>query len=230
MTRRPRLLLAGLAAALAALALLVLARGREAPAAQQPRLLLLTSLPILFGEGFELDPNPSPLIAALGRSHEVTAIDTTAPAALARGRVLLMAQPRAQTADNLVALDRWVRGGGRLLLLADPRLDWPSELPLGDLNRPPPMFADTGLIGHWGLRLDAPERPGPAKARLGQVELDTSSPGRLARIGGSCALAADGLIARCSVGQGRVIVVADADWLGTEQGAEAAANLLAELG
>ena len=230
MSRHHRLLLAGLAAALAAVALLALARGRDAPAAEKPRLLLLTSLPLLFGEGFELDPKPSPLIEALGESHEVTAIDTTAAAALARGRLLLMAQPRAQTADNLVALDRWVRGGGRLLLLADPRLDWPSELPLGDLNRPPPMFADTGLLGHWGLRLDAPERPGPAQAKLGQVELDTLSPGRLARTGGNCTIAQDGLVARCPLGRGRIIVVADADWLGNAKGAEAAANLLAELG
>ena len=45
---------------------------------------------------------------------------------------MLLAHPMAQTADALVDLDRWVRGGGRVLLLADPRLEWPSERPLGD--------------------------------------------------------------------------------------------------
>lgn len=230
MTSRRQLLLAGVVAALAALALLMVARGRDAPAAQKPRLLLLTSLPLLFGEGFGLDSQPSPLIEELGERHDVMAIDTTAEAALARGRVLLMAQPRAQTAENLVALDRWVRGGGRLLLLADPRLDWPSELPLGDFNRPPPMFADTGLLVHWGLRLDAPDRPGPAKVRLGRAVLDSRAPGRLARTGGNCVLGADGLVARCSIGKGRVIVVADADWLASRDSSKAAANLLAELG
>ena len=34
-----------------------------------------------------------------------------------------MAQPLAQTAENLVTLDTWVRRGGRVLLLADPLLE-----------------------------------------------------------------------------------------------------------
>ena len=62
-----------------------------------------------------------------------------------------MAQPLAQPAEDLVALDDWVRGGGRVLLLADPMLEWPSKRPLGDPLRPPPMFMDTGLLAHWGL-------------------------------------------------------------------------------
>ena len=61
-----------------------------------------------------------------------------------------MAHPLAQTAENLVALDQWVRGGGRVLLLADPMLEWPSERPLGDPLRPPPMFMDTGLLAPLG--------------------------------------------------------------------------------
>ena len=75
-----------------------------------------------------------------------------------------MAHPLAQTAENLVALDAWVRGGGRVLLLADPMLEWPSKRPLGDPLRPPPMFMDTGLLAHWGLRLDAPDERGPSDA------------------------------------------------------------------
>ena len=78
-----------------------------------------------------------------------------------------MAQPRAQPAEDLVALDNWVRGGGRVLLLADPMLEWPSERPLGDPFRPPPTFADTGLLAHWGLKLDAPDEPGRRVGELG---------------------------------------------------------------
>ena len=94
-------------------------------------------------------------------------ISVTDGAELAKGRLLLMAQPQAQTPENLVTLDSWVRAGGKALLLADPMLEWPSERPLGDPLRPPPMFADTGLLGHWGLRLDAPDDPRVVKRMLG---------------------------------------------------------------
>jgi ABC-type uncharacterized transport system involved in gliding motility auxiliary subunit len=90
-------------------------------------------------------------------------ISVPTPRAWQRARLLLMAHPLAQPAEALVALDAWVRGGGRLLLLADPMLEWPSERPLGDPLRPPPMFADTGLLKHWGLRLDAPDERGPGE-------------------------------------------------------------------
>jgi hypothetical protein len=188
------------AAALAALALLaaaVVALSRKP--AEKPVLLLLTTLPILFGDGFALDAAPSPVLAALEETYRIVPIDVTDPPSLERGALLLMAQPRAQSPSNLVALDTWVRGGGGLLLFADPRLDWESEAPLGDLTRPPPMFADTGLVGHWGLRLDAPEAPG--------------SPGRLVKTGGTCTIERDGLVARCQLGKGQAIVVADADLL-----------------
>ena len=81
--------------------------------------------------------------------------------------MLLAAQPRALPAEELVALDAWVRRGGRLLLLADPMLEWPSERPLGDRLRPPALFADTGLLQHWGLRLDAPDERGPRQSGAG---------------------------------------------------------------
>ena len=87
--------------------------------------------------------------------------------ALKARRLLLMAHPRAQPAEVLVELDQWVRGGGQLLLLADPRLDWHSERPLGDRLRPPPAFADTGLLGHWGLRLERAAPPtGPPRSAM----------------------------------------------------------------
>jgi hypothetical protein len=124
-----------------------------------------------------------------------------------------MAQPLAQAPENLVALDDWVRGGGRVLLLADPMLEWPSRRPLGDLLRPPPLFMDTGLLAHWGLRLDAPDRRGPATRTLRGYALLTMSPGSLT---GACKISGDRLVARCRVGKGRATVVADADLLNTQ--------------
>ena len=96
-----------------------------------------------------------------------------------KGRLMMMAQPNAQTAENLVVLDEWVRAGGRVLVLADPALEWPSKRPLGDPQRPPSMFADTGLLLHWGVRLDAPDQRGPAVLQLGGYGVATVSPGSL---------------------------------------------------
>ena len=139
-----------------------------------------------------------------------------------------MAHPLAQTAENLVALDQWVRHGGRVLLLADPMLEWPSKRPLGDPLRPPPMFMDTGLLAHWGLRLDAPDERGPQLRKLGGCEVLTVSPGSLS---GKCDdQRATGLVADCRIGRGRATIVADADLLDAgELGSGASHNLDALL-
>lgn len=178
--------------------------------AQKSVLLLLTSLPILFGEQFSLEATGSPVLTALQQRYRVVPISVTSPGVLAKGHLLLMAQPRAQAPEDLVALDAWVRGGGRVLLLADPMLEWPSERPLGDRLRPPVMFADTGLLGHWGLRLDAPEERGGKAVTIDDYRVTTVSPGQLF---GSCAIGADRLVARCAIGRGRATVIADADLL-----------------
>lgn len=180
------------------------------PAGERPALLLLTSLPLVFADEFGLSGGGSAALSALDQRYRVVPISTAAPDNLAKGRLLLLAHPPAQTAENLVALDAWVRRGGRVVLLADPMSEWPSERPLGDPLRPSPMFMDTGLLGHWGLRLDAPHERGPARRKLAGFDVLTDSPGSLS---GRCDIAGDGLVAHCRVGQGRATVVADADFL-----------------
>lgn len=173
---------------------------------------LLTSLPIVLGEDFSLKSTGSPALTALSTRFTVAPISTTSAKELSRP-LLLMAQPPAQTPENLVALDSWVRRGGRVLLLADPMLEWPSKRPLGDPLRPPPMFVDTGLLAHWGLRLDAPEQRGPASRQLAGYQVLTVSPGALY---GGCMISADRLVAECKVGRGWAAVVADADLLNAD--------------
>ena len=208
---------AALVLAVCALAGLGLAAIRREPtalpqrsAAERPPLLLLTSLPLLFGEDFSLHGGGSPVLKALEERYRVLPISVTDDRELAKGRLLLMAQPLAQTAENLVTLDGWVRRGGHVLLLADPMLEWPSERPLGDPLRPPPMFQDTGILAHWGLRLDTPERRGRAERELGGRKVMTVSPGTL---WGRCEIGADRLLAHCKLAKGEAVVVADADLL-----------------
>ena len=200
------------------------------PPNERPALLLLTSLPIVFGEQFSLSDGGSPALTALSKRYRVLPISVASGTDLARAHLLLMAHPAAQPPEDLVALDDWVRRGGRVLLLADPLLEWPSSRPLGDPLRPSPMFTDTGLLSHWGLRLDAPDRRGRKALKLSGYDVMTDSPGRLA---GGCEISRDALVAHCRVGKGRATVVADADLLDpTRLGSEANHNfdaLLAEL-
>jgi len=180
----------------------------ERPPENRPSLALLTSLPLVFGEQLSLDRSGSPALSRMEQRYKVQPIGVADAASLKGRQLLLTAHPRAQPAEALVELDQWVRGGGHVLLLADPKLDWPSERPLGDLLRPPPMFADTGLLGHWGLAL--------SESGL------TSN--------GICAIADQGLIARCRIGRGKATVIADADFLNVDRpDADGLALLIAEL-
>ena len=183
----------------------------RAPENARPELFLLTPLPLVWNENFGLEQPGSPTLKALEQDYRVTPIDL--PSQVAEGALLLAAQPRALPAEELVKLDQWVRRGGRLLLLADPLLEWPSERPLGDPRRAPVAFPDTGLLKHWGLRLDAPDERGPKQATLGGQAVLTASPGSLIRTGGTCELLDRGLAARCRIGKGRATVIADADFL-----------------
>jgi hypothetical protein len=206
------LLLAGAAA------LALVGRGRDdgigpRPEAQRPPLMLLTSLPLIFSERFTLHEGGSRALTAIEARYRVVPIATTDAASLKQARLLLLAHPLAQPAETLVDLDRWVRAGGRVLLLADPRLEWPSERPLGDKLRPPPAFADTGLLAHWGLRLDAPDEAGPRQLQLGSRPIVAWSPGALS---GSCSIGEAGFVARCRIGKGKATVVADADFLNVD--------------
>ena len=182
------------------------------PAAEKarPTLLLLSSLPLLFGEDFALTER-APTTVRLAKRYEIRAIALADAPSLAGQRLLLMAHPRAQTAEALVDLDAWVRRGGRLLLLADPALDWASRRPLGDRLRPPPTFADTGLLVHWGIRLAKPPRRGVVVEKSNGRNVTLSSAGELTAP--RCVVGLSRSMAQCRIGRGKVTVIADADLL-----------------
>jgi len=192
--------------------------GGPRPPTERPALALLTSLPLVFGETFALEGGGSAALARLEQRYRVLPIGVADAASLRGHKLLLMAHPRAQPAQVLVELDQWVRGGGHVLLLADPKLDWPSRLPLGDKLRAPPAFADTGLLAHWGVKLRAPD------AESGETS------GRLSSDGSGCTIEDDGLVARCRIGLGVARIVADADFINAEQqGADGLDLLMTQL-
>ena len=199
------------------------------PAAARPPLMLLTTLPLMFPDHFALNAPPSPALKALQSRYRIVPISVADANELNHRRLLLMAQPQAQPAEALVDLDKWVRQGGRVLLLADPALEWPSDRPLGSLLRPPFAFADTGLLGHWGLRLEAPDHMGPTEVKVDGLQLSTRSPGKLVATNHGCSIDSGGFVARCRIGSGEATAIGDADFLNVPSGQSASTNLDALL-
>lgn len=189
--------------------------GRAEPvaAAVRPPLLLMTSLPIVWGEGGAFDPASRPAAAyrLLDREFAVQPIDAIEPEALRGSRLMLLAQPRLLAPEELATLDLWVRGGGRILILADPRLSWSSPFPPGDARRPPAESLLHPLLRHWGLSLE-PGAGGVSDERVGGRRLRLESAGRFASTDPACRVASP-FMARCRIGQGAALLVADSDLL-----------------
>lgn len=223
------------AAALLWLALTGCQKREPPPAEARPPLALLTSLPIAFGEEFTLEGPKPPLLARLEQDYEVVPVD--GPEQLRPSSLLLAIQPQALTAERLVALDKWVRDGGRVVLLADPALAFESSRPLGDRFRPPFQFPDTGLLRHWGVGLQGPagNQPGEAELVLGPaLAVRSRTVGRFDIAGGTCRGAEAGgssATVRCPIGKGRAVLVADADFAMSprEEDREALLALVDEL-
>lgn len=189
-----------------------------------PVLGLMTTLPLQWSEGgveaaVSADAAPHPVFARLSAAYQMVPMDDLEQ--LSELKLLFLAQPRALGPEELVKLDAWVRGGGRLLLLADPALQWGSLYPLGDRRRPLFTSLLSPLFSHWGVELVLPINKAESVAirELGGLKIRTQTPGewRARAAGGNpqCKIGADAIYADCAVGKGRAVLVADADLLDT---------------
>ena len=238
--RRRWLLWLGLAALLALAASLLL---RSEPAqTQRDHTGLFTTLPILWNESTELADLLKPqqdehwakaLIAAGGA---VVPLDALASAdgtsALTGLRYLVLAQPRPLSPQENVALDAWVRGGGMLLLLADPMLTEDTIFALGDKRRPHDVVQLAPILNRWGLELLWDEEmefiEGPVFA-MG-IEIETNMPGEWKVLDSArCRASGDGLAAMCQIGKGRVLAVSDAAVIERDDAAGTRAKALKSL-
>ena len=72
------------------------------------------------------------------------------------------------------------------------------------------MILLSPILGHWGLRLEFDDSRGQGVALAGgKARIPVNAPGSFVSEG-DCAVESDGLLARCAVGKGRVLAVADA--------------------
>lgn len=232
-----RYLARGLSVALVALALLALAApplalwfqgsnsaiarpgttGGTPPPAPRLRVGLLSGPP-LFGPQSEGGFGGSPLWRVVSRDvamHPLDAIETERIDSL---DAMLIIQPRALAPDELVALDNWVRLGGHGVVLADPELLWDDDRAMGHPLKPPRHSLLGPLLNRWGVALEpaAVRSPGadPVERRFlaDGAMLQLAGASRFRLTGAACRLAEQGLIARCSIGKGSAILIADADF------------------
>ncbi len=199
---------------------------------------LFTTLPILWAESPDLaaalDPAADPhwARAVLARTGPVVPLDTLAGVQgaepLGRVRRLVLAQPRVLSPQENVALDEWVRGGGQLLLLADPALTAHSDFAIADPRRPQAVALLSPILDRWGLELRFAEEQvlGEERREVMGMAVPVNLPGHFVTEGqDNCRLWAGGLVVTCAVGQGRVVALADAAVLeaGDPDGARARA-------
>lgn len=222
-----------------AAALLILAAGCRdaAPAAipeHRPDLGLMGTIPVYWGEegafGDALSGKATPhwARAQLEASYTLHPLDTLTEQSLGGLDFLLLAQPRALSGSENVALDTWVRNGGRLLLFADPLLTGESRFAIGDRRRPQDVILLSPILGHWGLQLQFDESR-PHGVTLVDGRIPVNLPGTFvgeAGGEGACTVEANGVLARCTVGKGRVVALADAAVLDLYDPDPAAASAL----
>jgi hypothetical protein len=228
--------------ALAAAALLaLLAACDRAPAAApaapengapRAKLGLMTSLPLYWPLEAGVEEIAAGRVAlpwqrsALEQAYQIEPLDSLAPipgltanapatdplAGLTR---LAVIQPRGLSPADNVALDSWVRAGGRLLLVLDPALTGDYDLALGDPRRPADSALIPPVVARWGLavRFDEGQADSVTEQALGEAALPLVLAGEVTFTDPSaaaCTLLADGAAARCSVGKGEVTLIADA--------------------
>lgn len=221
---------------LVALAVLLLGGCAAAPAAtnpdDRPPLGLMTSLPLYWPEEASLADIAAGravppwqrrtietrfVLVPLDTLTPVPALSPDAPDTdplEGLGRLALI-QPRGLSPADNVALDQWVRAGGKLLLVLDPALTGDYAAPLGDPRRPVDSALVPPVVTRWGLAVsfDAAQEVAVTQVPLGEGALPLALAGRLAVTdaqAAGCAVLAEGALARCTPGKGQVTLIADA--------------------
>ena len=208
--------------------------GQDEPAPQPQTIGLFTTLPILWNESGDVSDllsdhaPPHWALSVLRRHGPILALDRLGAGEGSQGQqgmdLLVMAQPRPLSPDENVALDDWVRGGGHVLLLADPMLTQDSRFSPGDPRRPHDIAMLSPILGRWGLRLtfDEGQAAGERAVDVLGHAMPVNLAGQFERLPGTgtCRIEGGGLLARCKVGKGRVTALADAALLEPGRGTD----------
>ena len=208
----------------------------------RPALGLMGTVPLFWGEADGLsdllteDHRGHWARPILEERHDLVPLDYLSPEALLPLKHLLLAQPRGLTAEENVALDAWVRDGGRLLLFIDPYMTGESRFAIGDRRRPQDVALLSPILMHWGLdlRFDAESEEGLEMREIAGSGVPVNLPGHFTftRDNTGCAAFSAGLLVRCPIGNGEVVALADAavlDLAGPWEGAGDSLRMLDAL-
>lgn len=163
---------------------------------------------------------PAPIYKYWQSKYDMEAVDSLEDLVGSTTDIVMLAQPRAMAPADLADFDDWIRKGGNAIIMTDPDLVWHSELPLGDPQRPLSGGLLSPLLKHWGLELVSQGDD------IELIEMEYAE-GTITTIGvgafevlnddsdqkQDCTFSAAGFIAQCQIGQGHVILIADADFL-----------------
>jgi hypothetical protein len=207
------------------------------PAADKPELGLLTSLPLYWPLGADMESLAGGAFETpwqrevIERRYDIVPLDTLSPMPGLTGEAadidpleglerLAVIQPRGLSPADNVALDDWVRGGGHLLLVLDPMLTSHFPLPLGDPRLPTIAATIPAVVKRWGLVVafrgehthDVETVPFADDGSNAPIVLRSMAGEILPDDGASpdCDYRADRMIARCNIEKGQVTLVADA--------------------
>lgn len=189
-----------------------------APTDERPRVVVLTSLPLFAASRGDLgavlsgEVDDAPAIRVLRPHFDLLPAADVGSDTLRGGDALLLAHPGPLPPEVLVAIDKWVRGGGRAVVLADALLEAEPPYPLGDPRNPPVSTMLDPLLAHWGVAI-GPARAGALIVNDARQRLVFSSAGDVIARSAACRSGAGGVVARCRIGQGQVVIVGDADML-----------------
>ena len=226
----PRLPLTSMLATLLALILAACSAGQASDddVAAKPRVGLFSSLPIYWGEGDFADMLDGKgekdwVRAELETRVELVPLDTLEAEGLAGLDRVILAQPRALAPSENVAFDQWLAEGGQAVILADPMLTRHSRYPLGDRRRPQDVVVLSPILAHWGLELlfDEDQPAGERTVAVGGADVPVNLHGYFVAKGKGdegrqCSIEDQGLVARCRVGSGEAVLLADAALLDPE--------------
>lgn len=262
LTKRPKLAIALLLLAVMGGLLLALlgVRGVKQELSPGPGapVGLVTSLPIYWPDGAELtdltasDVETPWTRKALELDYKLQPFDTLTPADdtgeplpglempdhmvndLNKLERLAIIQPRGLNAQDNVALDDWVRGGGRLLMVLDPLLTGHYETAVFDPRHPTGAALIPPVVPRWGLSMafddNQPLELRVLEARHGLLPVVMSGEISIANPDAAqCELDAEGVIARCTLGKGRITLVADAALFEAHEPGEEGEYLLRSL-
>jgi len=190
----------------------------------KPQLAFMSSTPLVLGE---VDVQqmaagevmPAPAYDILSGHYDIISLDSIDDRLLSYN-LLLLAQVRALSADELIRLDDWVRKGGRVVILSDAALQWPSDYSLGDKRRPLFTSLLSPLFAHWGLeQILLMEEADEQSILMGEYAVNTVTPGEWESIKTSdknlaeCKLSENKFEANCVIEKGYATLIADSDFL-----------------